>query len=76
MSHCANNFPSIFDDVTLCKHVMAEENAFNVYNSFSYMKKHIILAIDIVIVQIVISIMSSPSCTGFYVMRWIKYGGW
>ena len=61
-----------FDDVTLCKHVTTEENAFIVFNFFSYMKKHVILAIDIVIVQIVISITSSPSGTGFYVTRWVK----
>ena len=58
----------IFDDVTLCKHVTAEENAYIVFNSFSYTKKHLILAIYIVIVQIVILIMSLPSGTGFYVM--------
>ena len=39
-------------------------------------KKYIILASNIVIVQIMISITSSPSGTGFYVMRWVKYGGW
>ena len=44
---------------------------------FLYEKKtYIILASNIVIVQIVISITSSPSGTGFYVMRWVKYGGW
>ena len=37
----------IFDDVTLCKHVTAEENTFIVFNSFSYAKKHVILAINI-----------------------------
>ena len=63
----------IFDDVTLCKHLTAEENAFIVFNSS---KKHVILAINIVIVQIAISITSLPSGTGFYVMRWVKYGGW
>ena len=31
---------------------------------------------NIVMVQIVILITSSPSGAGFYVMRWIKYGGW
>ena len=64
----------IFDDVTLCKHIMTEENAFIVFNSFSYTKKHVILAINIVIVQIEISITSSPPGTGFFVMRWVKYG--
>ena len=63
----------IFDDVTLCEHVTADENAFMVFSSFSYT---ISLAINIVIVQIVISITSSLSGTGFYVMRWVKYGGW
>ena len=29
----------IFDDVTLCKHITAEGNAFIVFNSFSYMNK-------------------------------------
>ena len=44
---------------------------------FLYEKKpYIILASNIVIVQIVISITNSPSGTGFYVMRWVKYGGW
>ena len=52
------------------------ENAFNVFISFSYTKKHIILEINIVIAQIAILIMGSPSGTGFYVMRWVKYGGW
>ena len=66
----------IFDDITLCKHVTTEENAFMMFISFSYMKTHIVLAINIVIAQIAISIMSSPSGTGFYVMRWVKYGGW
>ena len=66
----------IFDEVTLCKHVMAEENAFIVLNSFSYTKKCAILAIDIVIVQIAIMIMSWLSGTWFHVMRWVKYGGW
>ena len=69
----------IFDDVTLCKHVTSEENAFIVFNSFSYTKNtHVILAIIIVtyITQIVILIMSSLSGTGFYAMRWVKYGGW
>ena len=66
----------IFDEVTLCKYVTAEENAFIVFNSFSYNKKHIILAINIVFAQIAILITSSPSGTGFYVMRRVKYGGW
>ena len=66
----------IFDGITMCEHVMAEENTFILFNSFSYTKKHVILAINIVIVQIVISITSSPSGTGFYEMRWVKYGGW
>ena len=51
---------------------MEEENAFVVFNSFSYSKKHIILAINIAIGQIVISITSSMSGTEFYVMRWVK----
>ena len=59
----------VFDDVTLCKHVTAEENAFIMFSSFSYTKKHITLAINIVIIQIAILIMSSPPGTGFYVMR-------
>ena len=76
-SLCANNVTPIFDDITLCKHVTIEENAFMVFSSFSYTKKHIILAINqIAIVQIAISIKSSPSGTGFYAMRWVKYGGW
>ena len=66
----------IFDDVTLCKHVTAEENTFIVFNSFYYTKKHVILAINIVISQIALSITKSPSGTGFYVMGWVKYGGW
>ena len=66
----------MFDDVTLCKHVTPEENALIVFNSFSYTKKHVILAINSVIVQIVISIMSSQSGNGFCVMRWVKYEGW
>ena len=66
----------IFDDVTLCKDVTAEENTFIVFNSFSYTKKHVILVINTVISQIAISITSSPSGTGFYVMRWVKYGRW
>ena len=38
-SRFANNLsPNIFDDVTLCKHGMAEVNAFIVFNSFSYKK--------------------------------------
>ena len=64
----------IFDDVTLCKHVMAEENAFIVFISFSYTKKHVIFVINIFTAQIVILITSSRSGTGFYVMRWVKYG--
>ena len=35
---------------------------------FLFEKKHVILASNIVIVQIVILIMSLPSGTGFYVM--------
>ena len=66
----------IFDDVTLCKHVTAEENTFIVFISFFIRKKHAILEINIVIIQNVISITSLPSGTGFYVMRWVKYGGW
>ena len=65
-----------FDDVTLCKHVMAIENAFLVI-PFSYTKKtHVILVINIVFAQIAILITSSLSGTGLYVMRWVKYGGW
>ena len=59
-----------------CNYVTAEEYAFIVFNSFSYMKKHVILAINIVSGLIVIWIMSLPSGTGFYVMRWVKYGRW
>ena len=65
----------IFEDVTLCKHVTTEENAFIMFNSFSYTKKHVILAINIVIAQIAISITSSLSGTLFNMMRWVKYGG-
>ena len=65
----------IFVDVTLCKHFMAEENAFIMFNHFSYTKKHVILAINIVI-ALQILITSLPSGTGFYVMRWVKYVGW
>ena len=65
----------ILDDVTLCKHATAEENAFIEFNSFSYTKKQVILRINIVIAEIVISFTSSASGTGFYVMRWVKYGG-
>ena len=43
---------------------------------FLIRKKHVILAINIVKAQIVISIMSSLSGTGFHVMKWVKYGGW
>ena len=66
----------IFDDVTLCKHVLTEENAFRVFISFSYTKKkkQVFLAINKCIVQIVIT--SSPSGAEFYVMRWVKYGRW
>ena len=66
----------IFDDLTLCKHVTAEENALTVYFFFSYTKIPIILAIIIVFAQIAILITSLPSGTGFYVMKWVKYGGW
>ena len=52
---------SIFDDVTLCKHVTSEENAFFMFVSFSYTIKHVILAINIDIAQIAISITSLPS---------------
>ena len=65
----------IFDDVTLCKHVTAKENAFIVI-TFSYTKENVILVINIVFAQIAISITSSPSGNGFYVMRWVKYEGW
>ena len=53
----------ISDDMTICKHVRTDENAFIVFNSFSYTKKHVILAItcNIVIAQIALSIKSSPS---------------
>ena len=54
---------------------MRTNNVKRVY-SFSYMKKHVTLAMNIVVVHIVILITSSPSGTGFYVMRWVKYGGW
>ena len=64
----ANRVAPNFDGLTLCKHATAEENAFIVLNSFLIQKKHVILASNIVIVQIVISITSSPSGTGFYVM--------
>ena len=43
------------------------------FNSFLY-EKHVILASNSGIVQIVISITSSLSGSGFYVMRWVKYG--
>ena len=67
----------ILVDVTLCKNATAEKNAFIVFNSFANTKKtHVILAINIVIVQIAISITSSPSGNGVYVMRWVKYGVW
>ena len=55
----------IFDDVTLCNHVRAEENEFIMFNSFSYTKEHVILAINIVITQIAISITSSLQVLGF-----------
>ena len=56
---------------------MAEENAFIVFVFlFFYKKNHVILAINIAIPQITILIMSLPSGTGFYVLRWVKYGGW
>ena len=42
----------------------------------AFYTKHVILAINIVIAHIAILITSSPSCTGFYVMRLVKYGGW
>ena len=56
---------------------MAKENAFIKINYFSYLikKTHVILAIIFVIAQMVISMTSLPSGTGFYVMRWVKYGG-
>ena len=56
-----------FDDVT-CKHVAAEENAFIVLNSLVMRKKHHFSEYNIVIIQIVISLTSSPSGTGVYVM--------
>ena len=58
-SHCVN----------IC---YAEENAFIMFNSFLIRKQHVILASNIVIVQIVILITSLPSATGFYVIRWVK----
>ena len=67
----------MFDDITLCKHVTAEENTLMVLNSFSYKyEKLVILATKIVFPQIAILITSLPSGTGLYVMRWVKYGGW
>ena len=66
----------IFDDVTLCKHVTAEENAFIVFNFFSYTEKHVILAINIVLAQIAIRLRVRRQVLGFYVRRWVKYGGW
>ena len=42
---------------------------------FPIRKKYVILAINIVITQIALLITSLPSGTGFYVMRWVKYGG-
>ena len=65
----------IFDDVTMCKHVTTEDNAFMVFNSFSYTKTHFLLAINIVMDQISLLITSLPPGTGFYLIRWIKYGG-
>ena len=58
----------IVNDVTLCKHVTAEENAFIMLISFYIGKKHVILASNVVIGHIVILSASSPSGTGFYVM--------
>ena len=46
-----------------------DRNAFIEFNSFSLRKKK---PINIVITQIVTSITSSPSGTGFYVMRWVN----
>ena len=60
-SFCAKTF----DDGTLCKHVMAEENTFIVLNSFLIRKKHVILVSNIVILQIVIWITSSLLGIGF-----------
>ena len=57
--------PPMFDDIALCKHVTAKENAFIIFNSFSYMNKLVILVINIVIDQLVILMTSSPSGTGF-----------
>ena len=57
----------IFDDVTLCKHVTAEENAFIVFNSFSY-TKNVIFAINIVIAQIAIRLRVCRQVLGVYVM--------
>ena len=77
--HCnavAKDIAPNFDDVTLYKHIIADENAFILFKSFSYTKKYVILAINIVFAQIAISITSSPSGTGFYVKRWVIYVGW
>ena len=69
MSFCAISVATIFDDVTLCKHVTTEDSAFVVFNYFLKQKKtHVILASNIDIVQIAISIKNSPSGSGFYVM--------
>ena len=62
----------LFDDVTIYKHVTTEEHAFIVFNSFSFTKKHVVLAINSVISHIALSIRSSLSGTGFYVMRLVK----
>ena len=70
--HCdaiANKVTLNFDYITLNKYVTAEENAFIVFNSFLIPKKNVILASNIVIFKIVIWIASSPSGSGFYLMR-------
>ena len=51
----------------------------SVFNSFSYTKKARHLSdsyCSVDIAQIALSITSSPSSTGFYAMRSVKYGGW
>ena len=84
----ANNVAPNFDDVTLCKYLAQFLMTSYCENKLRHNKmhlsclipfltqKHIVLAINIVIAQIATSIRSSPSGAGFYVMRWVKYGGW
>ena len=64
--------PPIFDDATLCKHVTAKENAEILFKFLFLYEKHVVLAINIVFVQILIT--SLLSGTGLYVMKWVKYG--